>query len=1250
MARKLADDIGLLGAGKAPVGSRRLADDLGLLGAAEAPPIPVTGFEGFEPTPGEFRPLATVGRRTVQRLTESGQAVLDAPAALRGLVMGREATPENLVTGQQPPGRLQDLFTVLRAVASPFEPIFAPIGASLQTSAEEFGATPEAAQLIGAGGEMAAGLALPFIRTAPTPALGRPLQRVGIGRAPEATLEAERALALGRQAAAIPRVARPLVDDLGLLRGGEAAQPPPPAVRPTPGGPALTPDVITVVEKGGPGSGLLRLELESPTPISTEAVKSFFQGFDVGVTKRKGEIGGRNLQRFDVDFFDAEGRISSGELNRALQETGLSIQPRGGAPIPKQAPKTKPQAEPLPAGVTQEEVFDRINAIRRTTEDFRSGAEPGRVVVFDPESLERGIKRPIGAVSGQGKILDLVGEVFDEVSAVSDVSPKDLLDAIKRDKENPTYVRLKQAVADQLLREKGLEPAAAPTAPPLRPPAPPPVEPQLLGLPEGVEGPPPARAANINLARIQTPDDVKTLIADVARANRGGIEEARRGVITHAETARLADTIGLTPEKLLKRRLGKAFNAEEALASRQILTQSAEDTWELARAAREGGEGAKTDFLLGLQRHIALQKQVSGLTAEAGRTLSAMRIGAESQAARGRAFKKVVEAIGGEEKLTEEIIDRLSKLDPNSPTLARDVNLFVRDISEAKTGDKVFEVWVNSLLSGPITHVVNTVSNSLTALSRPVLERPTAATIDFFRAKVTGTERQRFFGEAAADIFGMTRSMREGLRKGLEAYQMELGSFGVTKLEIAPAAQTAIKGRTGRIVRIPGRALIAADEFFKTVNFQGELNALAYRQAAREGRTGAARAYRIAEIIRNPSSELLEKAEAETLYRVFQAELGPIGQQLRALRNSIPGVRYIVPFLRTPINIVKYGLERTPLNFLRLAAKAKRGELAGVALADELAKPVMGSLIAAGIALLASEGLISGGGPRDPARRRALFTTGWQPYSVKVGDQWVSYGRLEPLGIVVGLTADYVELFDTLEQEDAVSKISLAIAQNLTNKTFLRGISDLVNAASDPERYGERWVRGLTGTVIPTGVAQLARAFDPTLRRPETALQGLQARTPILSFQVPAIRDIWGQPTLRQETGFERFLSPIRRSPAIQDKASQELVRLDVRPGTPRRQLGRVELSPAEYERYAELAGTLARRMVTGFVESPGYDRLPDTIKAMKIEDLFNKARAAARLAVKGEALPRILREQGQPGLLRAVSPLGELVAPERGR
>lgn len=1087
-----------------------------------------TGFEELEPSPEDFRPTITVARRVHRRLQESGEAVLEIPS-----IVGR------LGTGK---AKLGDLFTSLRAAAAPVELPFAVVGESLRTSAEEFGASPEAAQLIGAGGEIATGLALPFVKTA-TPGLGRPLQRIGVGRSPEATLEAERALEAAAAASRAEARARPV-----------------------------------------------------PAPPVEPAAKP----------------------------------------------------PR----VPKaKTPTAKPPVEALPPGVTEGDVFDRIQAINRTVGDILAGKEESRTVIFDPEALAQGRRRPIAAVSGGGRTLDLASDVFDELSALADVPPGKLLEAIKKDKGNPTFLRLRRAVEEQLgleaagelppiVKTLGIEPGTPPEA--FRA-----IEadfPELAGTPEAPPRPPvapaaapaaqaplPSRAININLARLETADDVKRLIAEVGEANRPAIQEARRGTITHLETERLADTLGLTTEKLLERRRGAAFNAEEALASRRLLVESAENVWTLARVAREvGSDEALARVAEAMGRHVGIQKQVSGATAEAGRALSSFRIIAGPEGTRQRALKAVIDAVGGREKLTDNIIARLAAMDSQGPTFIRDMNIFLRDVTEAKTSDKIFEAWVNALLSGPQTHVINSTSNALVALTRSI-EKGAAGTIDLLRAKVTGTPQERFIGEAGADLYGIVRGFREGLRKGLEAFQTELPSQAVSKIE---APRQAIPGRLGRVVRIPGRALIAEDEVFKAVASQAELHTRAYRQAATEGLSGEARGKRIAEILANPTEELLEAGREEALYRTFQGELGSIGKTLQRLRREIPGARVVAPFLRTPVNIAKFGLERTPLNFIRLAVKTKRGELPGGAASDELAKATLGSLIGLTVAGLTLEGRISGGGPTDPARRRALRATGWQPYSVKVGDQWIAYGRLEPLGMIVGLSADYVELFDKgLEEEDAVSKIGFAISQNLTSKTFLRGISDLVNAASDPERYGDRWVRSLGGTVIPTGAAQLARAIDPTFRRAESITEALRARTPGLSFGVKPLRDIWGQPVAAPETGPERLLSPVRRSPVIDDKASQEIVRLDVRPGTPRRQLGNLELTSEEYERYQVEAGRLARRLVVAFVESPGYDNLSDLQQVRGIEARFTKARDVARERLKPEAMRRLREEEGAEAL-----------------
>ena len=55
-------------------------------------------------------------------------------------------------------------------------------------------------------------------------------------------------------------------------------------------------------------------------------------------------------------------------------------------------------------------------------------------------------------------------------------------------------------------------------------------------------------------------------------------------------------------------------------------------------------------------------------------------------------------------------------------------------------------------------------------------------------------------------------------------------------------------------------------------------------------------------------------------------------------------------------------------------------------------------------------GEISGAGPTDPQQRAAMLANGWQPYSVKIGDTWYSYRRLDPFASILGPTADLVEL------------------------------------------------------------------------------------------------------------------------------------------------------------------------------------------------------------------------------------------------
>lgn len=55
-----------------------------------------------------------------------------------------------------------------------------------------------------------------------------------------------------------------------------------------------------------------------------------------------------------------------------------------------------------------------------------------------------------------------------------------------------------------------------------------------------------------------------------------------------------------------------------------------------------------------------------------------------------------------------------------------------------------------------------------------------------------------------------------------------------------------------------------------------------------------------------------------------------------------------------------------------------------------------------------------------------LYATGWQPYSVRIGDTWYSYARLEPLGLLLGIAADMKENASNIDEAIADGKVKPA--------------------------------------------------------------------------------------------------------------------------------------------------------------------------------------------------------------------------------
>jgi len=499
-----------------------------------------------------------------------------------------------------------------------------------------------------------------------------------------------------------------------------------------------------------------------------------------------------------------------------------------------------------------------------------------------------------------------------------------------------------------------------------------------------------------------------------------------------------------------------------------------------------------------------------------------------------------------------------------------------------------------------------------------LIESPIASTVEAGRSLLTGKPRERFFGEIPQQFIGAVQGLPEGIRVAIRAFRTELSSDMLNKIDTKHVQ--AIPGKAGKAIRTPLRLLMASDELSKSIVYRAEMNAQAYRMAKMQGKDIAKS---MADILDNLPESVMAKARLEAQYRTFNKPLGRIGNQLMNLRNSIPSVKYIIPFMRTPTNIAKFALERTPLNFARLAVKISKGEIKGGEISDELAKPIMGSMMAAATVMLAKQGLITGGGPKESNKREMLYRTGWQPYSLKIGDKYFSYARLEPLSSVVGMAADFGDMaFDNsndTEIKDMAGKIALSFAKNISSKTFMSGLSRVLDAVSDPQRYGESFIGNYAGSLVPSAVSSLAQATDKTLRKTNGPTDVIQSRIPGQSEKLMPKRDIWGQEIERQGSPTERFISPIAVSSVQNDSVDKELLRLKLAPGQPDESIKDVKLTPEEYDQYSKNAGIRAKEMVQAAIQSNEYQAMSDDDRKDELTKTINRARQIERIRLKPE-------------------------------
>ena len=733
-------------------------------------------------------------------------------------------------------------------------------------------------------------------------------------------------------------------------------------------------------------------------------------------------------------------------------------------------------------------------------------------------------------------------------------------------------------------------------------------------------------AENINLNRLETTEEVEDIITAVAKANPLEVNQARREVITQRETEALADDLGMSVEDLLNRRQGVAPNAEEAVAARNILVASGENLIKLAEKAKNGGDEALMLFRRAMSQHQAIQLQVSGMTAEAGRALQSFRIMAKSGAEQEKAIKEALEASGGLD-LNQELAKKLSQI--NDPA---HLNRFVKNADKATKLEMVEEYWINALLSNPATHAMNIMSNASVVLSS-VLERKVASTF--------GKEIEA--GEASAQILGIIEGAKDGMVLAKKVFLTGEATDPLTKIESAQRQAISAKNLNasgvvgqgidflGNAIRIPGRALMAGDEFFKSVARRMELQSLAYRQAIKENLSPEDFTKRVSEILNNPSATIRMQMEEVARYQTFTNELGVIGKKGTQLRNST-GIlgRLAVPFLRTPINVVKYAMSRTPLAPFMPSVQADF--LAGGARRElVLSRMALGSTVMLVSSLMAQKGIITGSGPTNYKEKQMLELSGWKANSLKIGDTYYSLERADPVAALILMSADVTEIIGQVDEADAYDLAfasSVAVANSLESRTYFNGLMDFFdayqNASRDPENKQNvlfNWLERMGATAVPAGVAAVARQVDPTVRLTDDLTSRLKSRLPAYSKDLPPRRNMFGDVVVLEGGLGPDIMSPIYMATDKQNPIADEIAKNRVDIGMPRRSINGIEMSAIQYDRFIQLSAGLERKpslekALSGLVKSSYYKKLTSGVnggKAERIETIISEYRSVAK-------------------------------------
>lgn len=354
----------------------------------------------------------------------------------------------------------------------------------------------------------------------------------------------------------------------------------------------------------------------------------------------------------------------------------------------------------------------------------------------------------------------------------------------------------------------------------------------------------------------------------------------------------------------------------------------------------------------------------------------------------------------------------------------------------------------------------------------------------------------------------------------------------------------------------------------------------------------------------------------------------------------------LLPYTKTPFNIMRRGVEYSPLGLAGAISTAVKGGSSAEIL-DRLSASFTGTgLLVAGY-FLAKAGLLIGGMGDDPEDEFQKLQ-GIQPYSFQIGDHNYTIDWLAPTVLPLFVGAELHRMTNGDSEAENAYEAMMTILEPVMALSMMSSLNDTLEAVRY-EKKNEMMVamlRNMVGSYftqgVPTILGRVARTMDDSRRTSfvsagatstekwlsKTFQSSVLSKIPVASQNRMLYIDAWGRADTEENAGFRvltNFLSPGYYNNVQTTAVDEELMRLAEATNSTAVFPKRAEksfkvdketyaMTQEEYQEHLIERGQTSYQLVSDLISSPIYAGMSDEEKAKAVEKCYDYAAQMANL------------------------------------